>query len=86
MNNIVSREIAAGRYRHLTGWKTLRVLSLPQALAFFQDLWSTYSMNRAINPAATKQSSVCCIDDSVNVLFCDVADNHADATINKSRM
>jgi hypothetical protein len=55
MNNIVSREIAAGRYRHLTGWKTLRVLSLPQALAFFQDLWSTYSMNRAINPAATKQ-------------------------------
>jgi hypothetical protein len=50
MNNIVSREIAAGRYRHLTGWKTLRVLSLPQALAFFQDLWSTYSMNRAINP------------------------------------
>src|SRR4029453_7132783 len=63
----------------LAGRQTAGILLLPGLATFSQNLRPSAAMDCSIDPAAAHQAVICRVDDSVDVLFGDVALREGDA-------
>ena len=76
-------QIPAGGDHGLACWQSLSVIVLANLLTLFEDLLSTCVVNGAIDAAASEQGGVGRVDDCIDVLASDVANNHDNASIEK---
>jgi hypothetical protein len=67
VDDVTSFEVSRGGDYRLTGRAATQ--SCIDCLAFLQDLWSTGTMNGAIDAATAKQAWICCVNDCLGVLF-----------------
>jgi len=67
-------EAASGGGDGFAGRQPVRKPTLAQLLALRQDLRTASAMDGPVNPAATHQGVVGCVDDGIDVLLGDIAE------------
>jgi len=85
MNDMLGRQLTGGRDYCFTCRQTVWISCLPDFATGFDDCRPTNTMYGAVDARAAHQRRIRRVDDGINVLLCDIADDYADRTVDKTR-
>ena len=83
MNHVKRGQLSARRNHSFARGQSFRETRSSNLATLFENFCSARTMNRPVNAAATEERGICRIDDRIDVLFSDIADDDAHAAVKK---